>query len=158
VLRGFAGVEGIIPLQWDEILDGATFPFLWIRPNFGGQFELPYTTIRFNFMPIDIYTGYWDNKPNIDATENRTSMYQLTLLLHNSKKFNPYIWLGVRNSSSAIGPLFGFEVMDKSNVCFRLEYSFLKPTPYSFIIPKDELKNIQGSVHYLTLGVFKKLK
>jgi hypothetical protein len=102
--------------------------------------------------------GILDNKPNISANLNQTSFYQFTFLLHNSAKFNPYVWLGVRNSSSAIGPLVGIEVSDKSKTCLRIEYSYLKPAPYSFLLSKDELKDIQGSVHYITFGVFKRIK
>jgi len=157
VFRGFAGLEGIVPFQWNNYLEGLPF-MLFVRPNFGGQFELPYLTMRVNIIPIDIYTGYWDDRPQMDAQINGTSFYQFTLLLHNSAKFNPYIWLGVRNSSSAIGPLAGLEVLTKSKTSLRLEYAYLKPAPYSLILSKDELKDIQGSVHYVTLGVFKRLK
>jgi hypothetical protein len=156
IFRGFAGLEGIIPFQWGGYLEGMPF-MLWVRPNFGGQFEFPYMTMRLNIIPIDIWAGFSDNKPNIDANLNRTSFYQFTCLLHNSKKFNPHFWLGIRNSSSAIGPLAGIEVLDKSKVYFRIEYSLLKPAPYSFLIPKDELKDIQGTVHYITFGVFKRI-
>lgn len=158
VFRSFAGLEDIIPFQWDGFLEGMPWTFLWIRPNFGGQFELPYMTMRFNIIMFDIFAGFWDNRPNISANLNRTSFYQFTFLLHNSAKFNPYFWLGIRNSSSAIGPLAGIEIIDKSNTCFRVEYSFLKPAPYSFLLSKDELKDIQGSVHYITFGVFKRIK
>jgi hypothetical protein len=157
IFRGFGGLEGIIPIQWVGI-EVNSWTTLWLKLNFGGQFEFPYTTIRVNIIPFDIYAGYWDRKFNIESNFNRTSFYQFTLLLHNSQKFNPYFWLGIRNSSSAIGPLAGIEISDKTKLFLRLEYSYLNPTPYSLILNKDELKDIQGSVHYLTLGVFKKLK
>lgn len=129
----------------------------WIRPNVGGQFEFPYLTIRINLIPFDISCGIWDGKFDGSFDVNRTSFYQFTCMLHNSQKFNPHLWLGVRNSSTAIGPIGGIEVINKSKTAFRMEYALLKPTPYSFFFSRDELKDFQGTVHYITVGVFKRL-
>lgn len=151
---GFGGLEGIFPIAWD-ISDGNFL--LWIKMHLGGQLEFPYLSFRFNFLP-----SFWfwreNGKLKLDEGWSKLDLYQLTLLVHNMRKTNPGGWFGIRNSSSALGFLAGCEYNINSGSCLRFEYSFLRRTPFSLLLTKDDLNSLEGSVHYFTLGVFKRIK
>ena len=149
IFSGFGGIEGIIPLAWEEGF------LLWFKMHLGGQFELPFFTLRLNFLP-NFWLGLIEGELNAGMGINKFDLYQFTGLLHNRPKSNPNLWLGLRNSSSALGLVVGSEYSYGQGNCLRFEYSYLKRAPYSFLLSEDDLNGIEGSVHYFTFGVFRR--
>jgi hypothetical protein len=153
IFSGFGCLEGILPIEWDDVLEGG-FLF-WLRMHIGGQFELPFFTFRLGFLP-DFWLSIVEGKFDAGMGMNELDLYQFTGLFHNPPKSNPNLWLGLRNSSSALGLVAGSEYSIEKNECVRIEYSYLRRAPYSFILSRDDLNSIEGSVHYFTFGVFRK--
>lgn len=153
IFSGFGGVEGIVPFAWNEFLEGG-FLF-WLKIHLGGQFEFPFFTLRLNFLP-NFWLAMMEGQLNAGIGISPFDLYQFTGLLHNPPKSNPTLWLGVRNSNSALGLVVGSEYSYDRDNCLRFEYSYLRRTPYSLMLSEDDLNGIEGSVHYFTFGVFRR--
>ena len=154
IFSGFGGLEGIFPLAWDA-LDGSFL--LWIKLHLGGQFELPFFTLRLNFLPS---FWIWTEGGSLTASGGmyQFDLYQFSGLFHIPPKSNPNLWLGLRNSSSALGFVAGSEYSIDPKSFIRFEYSFLRRAPFSLLLSQDDLNSLEGSVHYFTLAVFKRIR
>ena len=151
------GVELICPpTQWEE--PGVSGFFIWLKPFVGGQYATSHFTGRLNLSPLSFITGYGNGELGIAAGQTESTLYQISLLIHSYPLSNPTWWAGVRMSPRAAGFVTGGEYSFTTNMFLRAEYSYLKKPPISLLIFQDELEPIAGSVHYLTLGFFRRMK
>lgn len=154
---GFGGIELIgFPLQW---WNGNSSGFiLWLKPRFGFQYCGDVTTFRLCLLPLNFYLALENGDYGIGGGPSIFDFYQLSLLLHNYKPTKNIYWIGLRNSSSAVGIVVGGEFGASSNYLLRGEYSYLIRTPYSLLITGEDFESIRGSVHYVTIGLFKGMR
>ncbi len=129
------------------------------HPYLGLQVEYPLLSFRTNITPFSLAGGYYDHKWFCEPTLLALfTLYQLSFIFHNPPTGRTIFWAGARISPGALGPITGFEHRFCSRYCLRLEYSYLLPNnrflPNSWVY---DLGTIKGSVHYFTLGLFKKL-
>jgi hypothetical protein len=153
----FSNIEGIgAPVQW--LIDDGSGLVLWLRLSIGLQYSGSIITCRLNLTPLDFYmssSGDWESLFGFGLPWDIT---RWTILLHNKQPSNPVYWTGIRKSPSALGLVGGYEHSFSQDYSLRAEYSYLIPAPYSFILTDTDLASVVGSVHYLTLGFFKRMK
>lgn len=145
-----------LPTQWEEP-DVSGF-FIWLKPFVGCQYATSYFTGRLNLSPLSFIAGFGDGEWAIGGGPTRNTLYQISLLIHSYPLSNPTWWAGGRISSGAAGFVVGSEYSFTTNMFLRTEYSYLKKPPVSPLIYPDELESIAGSVHYITLGFFKRFQ
>jgi hypothetical protein len=154
---GIGGVELIcLPTQWEE--PGVSGFFILFKPFMGCQYATSHFTGRLNLSPLGFIAGYGNGEFGIAVVPTKSSLYQISLLIHSSLLSNPTWWTGGRLSPRAVGFVTGSEYSFGTKMFLRAEYSYLKKPPISLNIFQDELEPIAGSVHYITLGFFKRLK
>lgn len=153
----FGGFELIfLPTQlWVSEVSGF---MLWLKPYLGFQYNKIPITCRLNFLPIDLGVSYGNGEFDIGWGLNEISFYQLTILLHNNQPSKHIYWGGIRNSPIALGFVAGYEYSLDIHHSLRIEYSYLRPPPFSLLLSESELETFIGSVHYITIGFFKRLK
>ncbi len=154
---GIGGLELIcFPSQW--LVDDASGSIFYFKPFVGFQYSGSIITSRLNFSPINFAFGYGNGELGLGGGLAKLTFYQLTILLHNRLPSKHICWGGVRNSPGALGIIGGYEYSFNSKNFIRAEYSFLKPPPFSIFFNKEDLESIVGSVYYLTVGFFRRLK
>lgn len=154
---GIGGIELIgCPLQW-WLSDLSGF-ILWLKPYAGFQFAGSNTTCRVNFSPLSLSAGFVETEGDVSVDLNRLTFYQLTFLLHNRHPSNHIYWAGIRDSPGAFGIVGGYEYSVSEHHAIRAEYSYLIKPPFPILLTIEELESIKGSVHYLTVGFFKRVK
>ncbi|MGB3479709.1 MAG: hypothetical protein WBB67_11180 [bacterium] len=155
--NGFGGVEIIcLPSQW-EYPDISGF-FLWFKPFLGWQYAGPYFTGRLNLSPLSVIAGYSDGEWGIAGGPTNNTIYQISLLLHNSQLSKHTWFAGVRMSSGAAGFVTGGDYRLTEKLNLRIEYSYLRKPPVSPFLSDKDLESIKGSIHYVTFGLFGRIK
>ena len=123
--NGFGGVELIsLPTQWED-RDISGF-FMWVKPFLGLQYVTHYFTGRLNLSPFSAVAGYGEGEWSIGAGPIDFTVYQISLLLHNSPTSKHTWFAGVRMSSGAAGFVVGGDYQLSKKLHLRTEYSYLK--------------------------------
>ncbi len=156
-LAAIGGVELFgFPATW--FASGASGAILGLRPYAGLQYSSSIFTFRSSFSPIvftaELGDGEWDAASDFNAL----TYYQLTMLLHNQYPSKNIFWGGIRLSPAAIGLVGGHEYSFTERLFLRGEYSALMRPPFSLFYSQEELESFKGFVHYLTFGVFTRVK
>lgn len=156
---GLGGVELIgCPISWWLPDPDASGLLLWLKPYAGCQYNGSNTTWRASFSPISFSGGFGDGEWGVGGGLYMLTFYQLTFLLHNTLPSKHVLWGGLRNSPGAFGILGGYEHSPSEKFSMRAEYSYLLKPPFSLLLTKEQLESFKGSVHYLTLGFFLRVK
>jgi hypothetical protein len=155
--NGIGGVELIcLPTQWvDPDISGF---FLWLKPFLGWQYANEFFTGRINLSPFSAVAGYGDGEWGIGGGPTKYTIYQISLLLHNSPLSKRTWFAGLRISSGAAGFVAGGDYFLSEKLHLRAEYSYLRKPPVSPFLSNDDLESIKGSVHYITIGLFGRIK
>lgn len=154
---GLGGVELIcLSSQWEDP-DESGF-FVWLKPFAGWQYVSSYFTGRLNLSPFSLVAGYGDGEWGIGPGPTKNTIYQMSLLLHNDVLSKHTLLAGLRMSSGATGFVVGGDYQLSEKLHLRAEYSYLKKPLISLFIIDEELESIAGSVHYITFGLFGRLK
>ena len=158
---GIGGIEIIcLPAQWWG--PGTSGFILWAKPYLGLQYDGSIITFRLNLSPLSLVFGYtdgeWDEGGGPSMATGFQSLYQSTILLHNRQPSDHTYWGGIRNSPGALGLVGGYEYSPNKLYFLRAEYSYLVPAPFSLLLSRKELESLVGSVHYLTFGIFTRIK
>ena len=150
----FGGIGGI------EFIGLPSFSgfVLGIRPYAGMQYDGSIITWRLNFSPIILAVGFGEGELGAGGGLSLLTFYQFTFLLHNPHTSNHMCWAGIRNSPAAIGLVGGYEYSFNDFTTLRTEYSYLIPPPFSPLLSHEELESLVGSVHYITFGIFTRIK
>ena len=155
--NGFGGAELIcLPTQWEDP-DVSGF-FLWFKPFLGWQYAGSYFTGRVNLAPFSAIAGYGDGEWGIGGGPTRLTLYQLSFLLHTHPKAEHTWFAGFRMSSGAAGFITGGNYCLTEKLSLRAEYSYLRKPPVSPFLSDEDLESLKGSVHYVTLGFFGRIK
>ena len=155
--NGIGGLELIcLPTQWEDP-DISGF-FLWLKPFLGWQYANEFFTGRINLSPFSAVAGYGDGEWGIAGGPTKYTIYQISLLLHNSQLSRHTWWAGARMSSGAAGFVTGGDYRLTEKLHLRAEYSYLRKPPVSPFLSDEDLESIKGSVHYVTLGLFGQLR
>lgn len=141
---------------WEQGKSGVK---LELHPYLGFQFNQQFLGIRTDISPFNLSCGYYGNdwicEPSLLTL---FTLFQISLFFHTRPSSNPQFLLGTRVSSSARAGIAGFGYQFLSRYNLRLEYSYSLPNKFlSRIWVLDNIGTVEGSVHYFTLGVFKKL-
>lgn len=156
-LSGIGGIELVaFPSSW-HASDGEGFVFLF-TPYVGSQYNGDNFTVRLNITPLSYAVALAGGGMDAGSSLNRFIIYNLTILLHNRKPSKHIYWMGVRNSPSAVGALFGYEYSLKGKHLMRTECSALTKPPFSLTLGSEGLESIRGYVFYITAGYFVRLK
>lgn len=154
---GIGGIELIgCPTQWEDP-DISGF-FLCLKPYLGFQYNGSFVTGRLNISPFSFVAGYGNGEWGVGCGPTKSTIYQLTILLHNLQSAKHTYWGGVRSSVGAIGFIGGYEYSFDNCWSLRAEYSYLMKPLFPILLTDDEFESIVGSVHYLTIGFFKRVK
>ena len=150
-IGGMGGIELVsFPATW--LVSGADGVAFLLQPSLGIQYNTAYFTLRLNFLPLSLATGI------AGSGINKFTFYQLSMLLHNQRPSRHIYWIGVRNSSAALGALAGHEYSLTEKHMIRTECSVLVKPPFSLLLNHQELESIKGYVFYMTTGVFLRVK
>jgi hypothetical protein len=154
ILMGIGGIELVgFPLQWTEPgIDGF---YLFIKPYIGFQFNSSIITSRLNFSPLIGEIAFADSEWAAAGELDRFTALQFSFLLHNPQPSVHTFWLGTRIAPRTIGIVAGYEYAFNEFTFFRSEYTYLSPIFWGIL---DSNEEVRGSVHYITTGIFTRLK
>ncbi|KPJ72323.1 hypothetical protein AMJ52_06710 [candidate division TA06 bacterium DG_78] len=154
ILMGIGGIELVgFPLQWTE--PGVEGFYLFIKPYAGFQFNGSLITTRLNFSPLIAGIAFADSEWIAAGELDRFTAFQFSFLLHNPRPSVHTFWLGARIAPRTVGAVGGYEYSFNEFTVFRTEYSYLTRL-FGPLFGSDE--EVRGSVHYITTGIFTRLK
>ena len=131
---------------------------VYLRPYLGLQLNGSVITLRLNFSPLIIGGTLGDDEWTTGSELAEFTRYQFTCLLHNPQPAPHILYGGIRFAHRTIGSVLGYEFAFTKNSFLRTEYSYLNPAPFSDLGIDDDNVAVKGSVHYLTVGIFERLK
>lgn len=156
---GLSGIGGAEFIGFNEhwTVPDASGSVLLVKPYLGLQFSAPMITFRLNFSPLVIRATFGGDDGLTGTDLGKFTSHQFTILLHNVKPSTHTYWGGIRYAPRAIGFVGGYECALTKSTFLRAEYSYLGSPNILFTVDPEE-DEIRGSVHYLTLGIFTRLK
>lgn len=154
---GIGGVE-LIGFPSTALISGAPGTIFALKPYAGLQYGGSIFSLRLNLTPFTLVAGIADGEWAAGGDLNELTFYQLTMLLHNQYPSKNIYWGGARLSPAAAGLAGGYEYSFDERHLLRAEYSALVRPPFSLFYSQEELESLKGWVHYMTFGLFMRLK
>lgn len=102
--------------------------------------------------------SYGDGELGFGFGYYKPTLYQLSILIHNNGPSKNIYWGGIRSSLYALGFVGGYEYSINEFNILRVEYSYLIPPIFSPFLEESEFESLKGSVHYITIGFFKRFR